>query len=158
MSPVADPVTASTDRPNFETASSTALPDTYAVLDTPAFKDEALGLWLLAYVGLLDTICADTPPAVRCREADETEVVFISLGGRITMSLRVETDAFGITTDFGVMTLSAIPRLPGLAHLRFDLDETDNPLIALTHSLLRIVDLKRVPILAALNGAATSPT
>ena len=49
------------------------------------------------------------------------------------------------------MTLSAIPRLPGLAHLRFDLDETDNPLIALTHSLLRIVDLKQVPILAALN-------
>lgn len=158
MSPAAITRPPSTDCITSDTAGDVGPADACTVLDMPAFKEEALGLWLFAYIGLLDTICANTPPAVQRRAVDEAEVVFIGLGGRVTLGLRVETDATGAATDFGVSSLSATPRLPGLSHLRFDLDETDNPLIALTHSLLLVVDLKRAPILAALNGASAPST
>jgi hypothetical protein len=133
-------------------ASDPASADPYAVLDMPVYKDEALGHWLFAYVGLIDTICAGSPPAVLHRGFGKAEVVFADIGGRIVLSLHLETEAAGAVTDFEVATLTAHPRMPMLKHLRFDLEELENPLIGLTHSLLRIIELKRAPILAALNA------
>ncbi|MBD3623929.1 MAG: hypothetical protein HUJ24_00820 [Rhodobacteraceae bacterium] len=139
---------------NFTSDPATLSTKAHTILDIPAFKNETLGLWLFAYIGLIDTICAGTLTAGRCRRAGKADVVFNGLGGRIALGLHLDMDATGAATDFEISTLSAEPHLRNLAHLRFDLDETDNPLIGLTHSLLQLVELQRAPILTALNRAA----
>ena len=60
---------------NFTSDPATLSTKAHTILDIPAFKNETLGLWLFAYIGLIDTICAGTLTAGRCRGAGKADVV-----------------------------------------------------------------------------------